>query len=772
MSLQVWLPLNKDPNMTPVIASYSKESGVTLTEDTDGWYKVQDTTHGANGRWGIYYNFNVKPNTTYTLYVYSKSTTGVSARVGIQSFAGTNTWPAVRDTNAGAEKLTTYTWTTGATHNVARVYLALTTTATKANDYVFYKEPKVYEHPRSQGILNNEILNTNWSLNDNGKLGKCIKTLGTAPIDTGVSASEWNINETSVSMCGWFKFPFNEIKVRTEQYSFTDVRTTVQGNLLGYNNYAGIALAFNSNNMYQSNGVFSNLYVYSSIRKGSSLIRNSGYTIPFDTWIHLTAVFDRNSKKTYTYVNGLLYSQSSISYDFTDITATQNFFINIGAVDGGNGPGMNIPFYCNDVRLYNHALTEQEVKKIAQGLIVHYPLNNNGLGNENLMPNSIDTLVGSSNYNTGTWRLAGSSQMNRSRVAIPDSPIGASAYGCQSVGKQTGIDASCWGIDSFPRESGVTYTISAWGRIVGGSTTAAMLGFSLYSATSVSYGGEYGEAKSSDTEYYGSGAYDYAGGKLKPDGKWTRIWRTFTSTASSGNIYIGFNTATTGDDVTLQLCGVKLEKGNSATPWCPNVSDTLYAKMGMNNNIVYDISGFNNNGTITGSLSTLSDSVRYKVSTYFSGSSYISREPLHSGVKSFSFWLKCANASTTQQIVFVDFGTKLAFGFYNGYIITSYTASAIIGNKVLIGNSWINDDWNHIVVVKDNNAISTYCNGTLMTASGNDYWSYNIDEYFMIGRRPHGDRQLLGYLSDFRAYATALSASDIAELYSMGREVT
>ena len=178
------------------------------------------------------------------------------------------------------------------------------------------------------------------------------------------------------------------------------------------------------------------------------------------------------------------------------------------------------------------------------------------------MPNSVEMPVGSANPSTGTWRLAGSSQMTRSRVAIPDAPSGTSTYGFQSVGLQTGQDASCWGIDSFPRESGTTYTLSAWGRIVGGSTTAAMLGFSVYNGTTLDYGGTHGQAKSSDVEYYGSGAYDYAGGKLNPNGNWTRIYRTFTSTSTSDNIYIGFNTAKTGSNVTLQLCGVKLEKGD------------------------------------------------------------------------------------------------------------------------------------------------------------------------------------------------------------------
>lgn len=717
MGLQVWLPLNKDPNMAPEITSYKKESGVTLTEDADGWYKVQDTTHASGGRWGIYYDVIVKPNTTYTLYVYSKSTTDTKASIGIQSFVGTAAWPAVRDTNqSSTEKLTTYSWTTGSGDSIVRLYLALVTTATKANDYVFYKEPKVYEHPRSQGILNNEILNTNWSLSDYGKLGKCIKTLGTAPIDTGVSASEWNINETSVSMCGWFKFPFNEIKAQTEQYTFTDVRTTVQGNLLGYNNYAGIALAFNSNNMHQSNGIFSNLYVYSSIRKGSSLIRNSGYTVPFDTWIHLTAVFDRNSKKTYTYVNGLLYSQSSVSYDFTDITATQNFFINVGAVDGGNGPGMNIPFYCNDVRLYNHALTEREVKEIAQGLIVHYPLNNNGLGNEN--------LISETDFNNISKKYTVTSGTEGGFTFTPT----------ESIIANTNYIVSC-------RLRG-NANMNLYKLCTGGNEAINWVNRNQLSTT----------------EY-------------KP----FSITFTYPSSKTLNQIYIctryGSANTQVGDWFEIEPYSLKLEKGNIATSWCPNVSDVLYTKMGMNNNIVYDISGFNNNGRVVGSSNISNDTLRYQASTYIPQTTLI--EHLRALSNTDQEWTCCAwvkldstvsgqslnNFNHNNRIVHSNNGTPLL------YLNSGDNDYYIYGSKSVNANEWI-----HIAFVFKNSTglRNIYINGVLTNSSGPNKTSTpsGIPDTVMIG-----SGNFAGYMSDYREYATALSAANIQELYEMGVSV-
>jgi hypothetical protein len=44
----------------------------------------------------------------------------------------------------------------------------------------------------------------------------------------------------------------------------------------------------------------------------------------------------------------------------------------------------------NDMRIYNHALSAAEVKEIAKGLVLHYPLNNNGIGTWNLVSYKIN----------------------------------------------------------------------------------------------------------------------------------------------------------------------------------------------------------------------------------------------------------------------------------------------------------------------------------------------------------------------------------------------
>lgn len=173
--------------------------------------------------------------------------------------------------------------------------------------------------------------------------------------------------------------------------------------------------------------------------------------------------------------------------------------------------------------------------------------------NPNLMPNSYIMPLGTASYATGTWRVAGSSTMTKSRVLIENG-----MYGLQNVGIQTPNDGSCYGIDGFPLEGNTNYIISMWARIVSG--TEAYAGYNVYNATDV--GGSYTKIDK-----------NYRVTPLSTD--WTRCWYEFkTNSATSRNIYIGI---TTGDtDVTTQMCLIKIEKGSILTPWSPYSTDDIY----------------------------------------------------------------------------------------------------------------------------------------------------------------------------------------------------
>jgi hypothetical protein len=72
-----------------------------------------------------------------------------------------------------------------------------------------------------------------------------------------------------------------------------------------------------------------------------------------------------------------------------------------------------------------------------------------------------------------------------------------------------------------------------------------------------------------------------------------------------------------------------------------------------------------------------------------------------------------------------------------------------------------------LVVVKTGTGTrKVYCNGVEQTATSNDYWSNSSIGFTVARRQTSTPHAFYGELCDVRAYATALSADDIKNLYN------
>lgn len=201
-----------------------------------------------------------------------------------------------------------------------------------------------------------------------------------------------------------------------------------------------------------------------------------------------------------------------------------------------------------------------------------------------------------------------------------------------------------------------------------------------------------------------------------------------------------------GSGAIISVRNPKLEKG-----WNPN---PIYTNSSYNT--VYDCSGYQNNGTINGSLSCSADSPRYNKSCKF-GSGIIGATSGFASAQSYTFWANVVDKTT--QIVFVDGASKLGFGISSGYFLCSTTG----GTSTAYSIANLTIGWHHFAVVND----LLYIDGVLQeNRSDVSYWLYS-GSMLEIGNRSNGTSYpWKGQISDFRVYVTALSEEDIKELYN------
>ena len=206
--------------------------------------------------------------------------------------------------------------------------------------------------------------------NNNGKIGKAFISGGSSQTINGIKLNNnfsemFNKNHTA-SIAVWIK-PL--------------------GNHVHYN--GTIVSSGNWNNQRWAFGVSQDNTKVDTLSEGYNIYIDC--PIPVNEWTHLVSVYDNGISKVYK--NGIYIGEITRDIDFNSDAS----FTCIGRETYANGYfGFN--GLINDVRIYDHALSPMEVKQISQGLILHYPLNNNGWGQENLLINSNTERTSKNSY--------------------------------------------------------------------------------------------------------------------------------------------------------------------------------------------------------------------------------------------------------------------------------------------------------------------------------------------------------------------------------------
>lgn len=571
---------------------------------------------------------------------------------------------------------------------------------------------------KQQGLKNvSPTIGGTVNLTNAGKLGKCA-TIGTAAGGITLPASSMT-SFTECSVAFW-------IKIISWNSSYATFFQAGLGST-PWNNYIFGILRNNQG---------SNLCFTLTNSSGSST--SASYTtsnLNLNQWYHLAFTYKAGTVRTY--IDGALDKTYNTSYvpNFAGIT-----HISIGRCTNNSGYQTNCNL--NDFRLYDHCLSPMEVKKLSQGLVLHYPLNRQGWGQENLYTTSQD-FSGSWN-NKGNWTT--SEEIYQNFIVKQKSTV--------------------WGglSQNIPCSNGDIFTISFYAKVDAGGRICSIHRSSLGNVTTglTILGGNF----ISGTDWINA----------TDDGtQWKRYWAT-VRIDSSDITYLQWRIENSIADKTLYICGMKMERGSIVTPWCPNSSDTLATTMGLNSTIEYDCSGFCNNGTRTGTFSWTSDTPKYAVSQYFNGSSYILTD---SGTFSWFGFDKCTVAvwmkpTTTPSSWAGTFGIAHDNSSNNkSFVIGNYGGKFTMQSA---NGSWVNiqssnlpiNEWHHCVATLDGTTIKMYFDGELVNTYTINWGNTTVasDTRIQVGNDlPGSDEKYVGYYSDARIYATALSADEVKSLY-------
>lgn len=382
----------------------------------------------------------------------------------------------------------------------------------------------------NQGLSNAQPVNHGATVGTSGKLGKCYDFSGTAQyIDTGFKES-FGTGDFSISV--WFKL--TDSGSRTYQPIISNKTTGA----------ASVGCAIYYNHSQQK-------FLWSTADGSGAtevwMAQTYSYSGMLNTWHHIVMV--RNSsdaKKGYFYIDGVRYELASVPAIRNVTNTTYNLQIgDIGSHDNANY--LWTGSLC-DLRIYDMALSPREIKEISKGLVLHYPLNREGFGQDNLLSRYVSP--GQQNPEaTADW---GRTKYYGDYGIIIPATENADTYFRLFLRKQL--------------TSNAVYTISCQ---VSGLIDGTYYLFPLFAQGNSSMG-----VLRLDHNGFNSMTF-------------TMTYGTQTAvTVGSETVYICFlddagRSIATGQGP-ITVTNFKIEEGSVATPFVPAPTDALYTKMGLN----------------------------------------------------------------------------------------------------------------------------------------------------------------------------------------------
>lgn len=576
----------------------------------------------------------------------------------------------------------------------------------------------------NQGVSNWEFSVSNDSyitVDNSGKIGKCYN-FNSSATNKGIYADDNGfmnkcINYKSWSICAWVNV------------ASTVSITCVIGLSYGLRIYVGSTSA----NTYV---VLSNSE--RSVSCGSDVLVNDG------NWHHIAVTYDSVKNTINFYVDGVSRGTKAYTSGYTYYSSWSNGLF-IGRDPNKSTVSDNYLFKgrMNDVRVYNHALSQKEISDISKAKVVHYPFNDNSI-------QQLSNVYSYPTFNTssasGGWNHWGGS-----------GHIGT--YG-QNTDKQYIFNKYNTYSHWFANDTGATYNYMLYQSpaFEGGYRSLCCI---LKEQNSLPI-----------TESIVYPTWNARSGGV-PHGKWTSV-------QPLGDGFYLCKVEGLRQDGSNDLVGLYVTAGNKvyvSEAYLEN-DKTVCSDIRYYNSTLYDCSGNNYHGTCNASMIMNNSSPRSKYSTTFNGTSNsiaITR-PFESGTKhpemTFAFWINRNDyTDATQRMIYNGICQLYLYTDYKLRITWTHAkADSSATNTWATGLLVPAGQWHHVCLTFKDGYLRCYYDGTQ-----NSYSDRTNTGQFMGGAyattQSIGYNQFGGSLSDFRIYATALSADEVKALYNVGASV-
>ena len=468
---------------------------------------------------------------------------------------------------------------------------------------------------------------------------------------------------------------------------------------------------------------------------GNPDYRATGTELTTNTWVHLVVTYD--GAKVDFYRNGILVNTRNGTLNALNKTSGA-FYLGRDNRTGGTAFGGKL----NDFRVYDEALSLKQIKELSKGLVAHYKLDT---------ARTLNNLKRNANY----------APYNNFSGA------GATCTVVKTGEKFNGADV--WRMTYTPVESNLSHvhtTLHGHGVYTASATYKANTKYCYWTLCKLI----------SHPDTIVGGTASNIGGWIEiPMKKYNEDWYIVgqyrsgaITTDKSDNIFTSFKTpsAVAGTPIIIDFCCPHLVEGYDYI-----VPEFNYA--GTTLSYEPESSGYGYDGTQSGTLSYNSDSPRYSGSTNFSTNTCYLQIPtmdMSGFANSFTivYWAKIT-----------DMNGKMAWGFEDGNRLNIYPTGSVIccntgdsannpyqNNGTSIGYSQWNNGWHQFAMTADGTSNKLYIDGVLQGTSKTykgitgtklyiSGWASNTTNYRWTG----------GSISDFRIYATALSADDILTMY-------